>query len=135
MTPKPLYAELACLLTACANCIASGNDEWLERHRERVHKLVRDRMPSGSGLDVGCKLDVESTADKLMFNCSFHHMSEHGYYDGWTDHTVIVTPSLASGFDLRITGRDRQDIKDYLAQIFDHALREPVPEEGQADGP
>lgn len=134
MTPKPLYQELACLLTAAANCERSGNTEWLAKHRDRARELVRDRLPSGSGLDTGTHLDIASMPDRLVLRCSFHHMNDSGMYDGWTDHTVIVTPSLAFGFDMRITGRDRNDIKDYLAQTFDHALREPVPEV-QADGP
>lgn len=47
-------------------------------------------------------------------------------YDGWTDHTVIVTPSLRSGFDIRITGRDRNQTKEYLYEVFDSALREVI---------
>ena len=50
-------------------------------------------------------------------------MTEHGYYDGWTEHDVIVTPSLRSpGFSLRITGRNRRDIKEYIADAFHDAL-------------
>jgi hypothetical protein len=49
-------------------------------------------------------------------------MDEHGGYDGWTEHSIIVTPDLASGFDLRVNGRDRRDIKEYLAEIFGYAL-------------
>jgi hypothetical protein len=84
-------------------------------------------MPSGSGVDIGTKLDLgESTSDKLVFSASFHHMDEHGGYDGWTDHKIIVTPSLQFGFNLKITGRDRNQIKDYLSDIFHTALTSHV---------
>jgi hypothetical protein len=45
-------------------------------------------------------------------------MNEGGYYDGWTEHQVIITPSLQHGFDVRVTGQDRNEIKDYLAELF-----------------
>jgi hypothetical protein len=85
--------------------------------------LVKDYLPSGSGFDAGTTLDEgASSPDKLVFDTSFHHMDEHGGYDGWTEHKVIVTPSLAHGCDLRVTGRDRNDIKSYIGETFAHAL-------------
>ena len=100
--------------------------------RESEHYLrryVRKYTPSGSGLDNGTALDVKaSKPERLVFVADFHHMDTNGYYDGWTCHTVIVTPSLACGFVLRITGRDRYDIKDYLYEVYDQALRTMVPE-------
>lgn len=82
-------------------------------------------LPSGSGIDRGTIIDRErSRPDRIVLVCSFHHMNEHGYYDGWTDHEVIVRPSLAWGFTLRVTGRDRNGIKDYLHDVYMHALRE-----------
>lgn len=80
--------------------------------------------PSGSGIDAGTKLDDSSTKDKLVFAFGYHHMDEHGYYDGWTEHTAVVKPSMCFGYDLRITGRDRNGIKEYLASVFDHWLNE-----------
>jgi len=53
-------------------------------------------------------------------------MNENGYYDGWTAHTVTVTPSLARAFNLRISGRNRNDIKEMMYQDFDYALRVDV---------
>jgi len=53
-------------------------------------------------------------------------MDENGYYCGWSDHSIIITPSLAFGFDLRITGRNVRDIKDYMAEVFEFMLRESI---------
>mgnify|MGYP000897664318 FL=1 len=113
------YSAIASAFAARANCERSGNSEWFERHTERIRVLVREHAVSGSGFDSGTSFSFDaSLPDRLVFVVEFHHMSEHGYYDGWTSHFVIVTPSLAHGFNLRITGRDRNDIKDYIGEVF-----------------
>ena len=122
-----LYATFASLVQARLNCIASHNDEWREKHSERIADLL-DEMPSGSGIDCGTKIDLDaSTADKLVFDVAYHHMNDGGMYDGWTEHMVIVTPSLACGFTLRITGRDRNGIKEYLRDVYSDALTQETP--------
>lgn len=86
--------------------------------RNALHDYVNQNAPRGSGLDSGTFLDVHlSTTKKLILVTSFHHMDEHGGYDGWTEHKVVVTPEF-QGFSLRITGRDRNGIKDYLGELF-----------------
>lgn len=118
-----LYERFASLLLAVENCRASGNDEWEKRHTETLDRLAVRFLPSGSGFDAGSSLlFAESTSERLVFATSFHHMNEHGSYDGWSNHKVVVTPSLAHGFNLRVTGRDRNDIKDYIAEVFQHVL-------------
>jgi hypothetical protein len=126
---KPLYTVLASLMGAYHRCIESRNEEWERKHRERIEALVRQYLPSGSGFDTGTKIDFAcSTEERLEFDTAFHHMNDVGYYDGWTEHGIIVTPSLSSGFKLRITGRNRRDIKDYIAEQVDHILHEEVEE-------
>lgn len=89
--------------------------------------FVKKYMPSGSGLDSGVKLLDTSTENRLIFQCDFHHMDENGFYDGWTSHTFIVTPSLQHGYDVRVTGRDRNQIKDYIADTLGYAVSQEVP--------
>lgn len=62
--------------------------------------------------------DEESKKDRIVFDFSFHHMDENGYYDGWTEYKLVITPSLTDGFDYKITGRDRNRIKEYLYDVF-----------------
>lgn len=96
--------------------------DWHTRWTNRL-KALKDNLPHGSGFDSGSSLVVEdSTENRLVFETSFHHMNEGGMYDGWTEHRVIVQPSLALGFTLRVTGRDRNEIKDYIAQVFEEVL-------------
>jgi hypothetical protein len=130
MQPTTLYARIASALEAQANCDKTGNAEWRHLHVQTIVNLVREFMPSGSGFDSGTTLDF-ATSDKsrLTFATSFHHMHDSGMYDGWTEHGVVITASLAHGIDMRITGRDRNGIKDYIAECFDAALRRVLTDE------
>ena len=122
-----LYRKLASLVQAHINCEISGNKEWFEKHEARIEELVKNYMPSGSGFDCGTKIDLDkSTPEKLVFYTDFHHMNEVGYYDGWTEHRITVRPSLAFGFTLTISGKNRNEIKDYIHQAFDCALNEEI---------
>lgn len=126
---KKLFQEIASRLNAADNCAARGNREWQARHEAAVDQLVKDFMPSGSGIDSGTKLDEAARTHNpanLYFTTAFHHMDENGGYDGWTEHRIIVSPSLQFGFNIKITGRDRNEIKDYLHEIFSHALNREV---------
>ncbi len=125
--PKEFYRKIAHLVQARINCDTFNprNVEWFDKHEARLNELVAEFLPHGSGFDNGTTLDLDkSTSEKLIFYTSFHHMDENGGYDGWTDHSIIVTASLVYGFNLRVTGRDRNDIKDYIATRFNDALTE-----------
>lgn len=85
---------------------------------ERIQKQC-ERLPSGSGIDSGVKFEIDKSApEKLVFSVPFHHMDENGYYDGWTTYKMTVKPSFWSGFDIKITGRDKNDVKEYLCVLF-----------------
>jgi hypothetical protein len=123
---KPLYRGIASILQARDNCRRANNIEWVGRHCKRLNRLVANYMPSGSGIDSGTELSESSTPSRLVFTFAYHHMDESGMYSGWTDHKAIVTPSLTHEFNLRITGRDRNDVKEYLYQTFDEALHAKI---------
>ena len=127
----PLIQLFASLLLSLQNCRTYANTESEARHTTTLDNLARRLLPSGSGIDAGVTLDIlASTPERVVFRTSFHHMNDAGMYDGWTDHQVIVTPSLAFGFKLRVTGRDRNEIKDYLAELFQDVLsRQSTPDD------
>jgi hypothetical protein len=109
------------------NCIPSSKTTWENRHEAMIEYLVKNHLPSGSGFDSGTQIDLDkSTGDKLLVSTSFHHMNEGGHYDGWTEHVITVTPAF-DGFNLRIGGRDRNDIKDYIGDSFHHDLSTTIP--------
>ena len=120
-----VYKFIAGKLAAMQNCEKAGNAEWYERHKDALLQVM-EFAPSGGGFDSGTRLlnlDYESLPwNKLQFYTSFHHMTEHGYYDGWTDHTVTVRPCLLFGFQLTVSGKNRNDIKEYIAEIFNDWL-------------
>ncbi len=95
---------------------------------EETIYYVNQYLPSGSGFNNGTKFNVDkSTMDKLVFDTSFHHMDQHGYYTKWTEHRITVTPSFY-GANIKVSGRNHNDIKEYIAECFDHVLSEPVGE-------
>src|SRR5262249_26697859 len=108
-------------IEARTNCAKMGNDEWFSRHTDSIEQL-QYFMPSGSGVDCGTKVDLDkSTGNKIVLYADFHHMNDGGMYDGWTNHVVTVTPAF-DGFNLSISGRDRNGIKEYLADTFHNCL-------------
>lgn len=109
---------------AYQNCVKNNNQEWQQRHCETIKQICSKVMPHGSGLD-GTEIELDMDASKpnkfVFVNLDFHHMDENGMYDGWSNHTAIVTPTFA-GFNVKITGTNRNDTKDYLAEMIDAAL-------------
>lgn len=120
---RKVYQAIASALDAYNSCQKNGNSEWSVKHRENIENIVKTYLPSGSGFDTGTKLDfIRSSPDRLVFSAPYHHMGQSGYYDGWTAHTVTVTPSLVFGFNMKVSGRDRNGFKDYAHDCFDHSL-------------
>lgn len=123
-----LYSELATAIQARANCESANprNTEWFDIWSERIDELVR-MLPSGSGIDQGTRIIQElCRPEKIVLEFEFHHINDSGMYDGWTTHTLYVTPSF-SGINLKITGRNRNDIKEYLYDTYHYALMQEVP--------
>lgn len=104
--------------------IKACNQEWQDKHDDILSDIEANYLPSGSGIDLGSKIDRKaSSMDKVVIILSYHHMNENGYYEGWTEHKVIVTPSFMDNHvNLRITGRNRNFIKDYLYDVYDQYL-------------
>ena len=120
------YQVIATAVQARINCKERSNTEWFDKWTETI-ETETENLPSGSGIGSGVKFDFDaSTPEKLVFLFGYHHMDSNGYYNGWTDHQLIVTPSLQFGFHIRITGKDRNRTKDYLYETFQYALSEEV---------
>ena len=124
---RTLLAEMVAIHGAQENCRKSGNGEWLDKHSDHLERLA-DNLPSGSGIDSGTKVLLLSPT-KAIFQADYHHMNDAGYYDGWSKHTVTVTPTFL-GLNIKISGRDRNQIKDYLHDCFS-VLEEEVTEDGR----
>jgi hypothetical protein len=126
---KKVYQELASRLVALRNCNESGNEEWADKHEDRINEVVSSHLPSGSGIDSGNEFDFDrSTPNKLVIESSYHVMDENGFYNGWIDYTATVEPSLQFGFTVSIRGKfgKRQDIKEYLEELYTNAIRQEI---------
>ena len=124
-----LYEKIAHTVTALKNCKASGNVAWLGKHADTIRNIEKNLLPSGSGFDAGTTIDLDRTNDqRITLTTSFHHMDEHGFYSGWTDHEIVVTPSFIGEIDLKIKGRNQNQIKDYIFDVFYTALIEEFKE-------
>jgi hypothetical protein len=130
MTTK-IYQTLARQFTRKLNILngdlpASWTDErhanMLADCDDKIQALL-DHAPHGGGFDSGIQfLEDDSSPNKLVFRCDFHHMDEHGYYNGWSEHKAIVTPDLAFGYNLKITGRNRDQIKEFISETLGYWL-------------
>lgn len=124
-----LFTLIAQIAQARLTCKLRNNTEWFERHSSTLQAIERDILPSGSGIDSGTKIDLDRTNDdRLVLLTSFHHMNDGGFYDGWTEHTITVRPSLTFGITIAISGRDRNSIKEYLHDVYHSALTAVVTE-------
>lgn len=122
---KTLISHIASTCDALHNCRAYNNEMWAKIHTETLQKLEQ-LLPSGSGVDAWTKILVDkSTRCAVYLETSFHHMNEAGFYDGWTEHTIKVSPEF-DGFDLRISGKNRNQIKEYLGELFHHSLSQKI---------
>lgn len=148
---QPLYLALATLLQRQRNLarqldmlhpsaeISFQHFLEMKNHVEDVLlDLCKKHLPSGSGFDAGTQLDQDACEiayrefpGRLWFEASFHHMDEYGGYDGWTEHNVVVVP-VFGGFDIKVSGINKNGIKEYIAEVFHNALMtdveyEPIP--------
>jgi len=63
---------LAGRIAARLNCIASGNDEWRQKHTDAIVDLCLEILPSGSGLDSGCTINLDrSTSERIIIDTAY----------------------------------------------------------------
>jgi hypothetical protein len=138
MREQTLIQAMASALVARAVCEAKVSayprdkrgslpeTEWLNKWTGYLKDLEAE-LPSGSGIDSGSAIDLDrSTGARIVIGADYHHMDGGGSYDGWTEHTIIVTPAF-DGIEIHVTGRNRNDIKEYLAEVYQYALTQPAP--------
>ena len=108
-------------LQALQECKRCDNTKWYANHNAKLDQIEAMYLPHGSGIDSGCKIDrTNTTKNQAVITFGWHRMDENGYYCGWYDFKIVVTPGFDS-LHLRIVGR-LHDIKDYLYDLFDREL-------------
>lgn len=130
-----VYHRLALALQARASCKKdlerNPNDQnkkyWLSHWTDVIEHIQDNHLPHGSGIDSGCCIDNDSVNPIIIYT-AFHHMDECGGYEGWTEHTIKVYPDFISDITLKITGKNRNMIKDYLYELFYNDLTSEMTE-------
>ena len=120
-----MYQKLSTALTARDNCIDSKNLKWEETWTNKINAIMK-LAPDGSGFDAGTEIE-KFDRNKIVFSTSYHHMNNLGYYTGWTEHTIVISPDW-QGIHLKVTGRNTNNIKEYIADAFHSWLFEDVKE-------
>lgn len=117
---RKLYVELANLVHTRRALVS--NRDYAGKYAKAVNQLVAKFLAQDSGI-YDTKIDLGlSHADRLVFYTSFLHIDDNKH----TEHTVTVTPSLQSGFHLRIGGRNYRDVKSYIARVFQESLNATI---------
>ena len=127
-----------------ANCAPEHKNNaryWKVAATINIQKFCKERLPSGSGFDSGCALDLDaSRPNKLVIHFGFHHMNDVGYYVGWTHHLLVIRPVGFHSFSFSIHLNhkssfgpqrfpleiDSQGIREYWDETFEYHLSRPV---------
>jgi hypothetical protein len=121
-----LISRIYRTLQAKEDCRKIDNIEWFNKHSYHVEELAKNYLPSGSGINAGCEISQEeSNENKIVITFSYDHMNENGYYEGCTYHKCICKPTF-DGPELKITGKNKNGIKEYLYDIFSNCLNEEI---------
>jgi hypothetical protein len=112
-------------LQAMDNCLNDNKPGWAKNHSYFLDDLEKNYLPHGSGIDSGCKIDRTFKEDQITIFVDFHNMDENGYYCGWSNFKLICKPEF-DGISMRITGKDKFFVKDYLYDLFDTVLNEEI---------
>lgn len=133
MRERNLAETIAGLCGARKRCIAANNTDWERNHTAELLRIGDELLPSGSGIDCGTTIDLDASSDeKIVLACEYHHTNDVGYYDGWSSHRITITPSFM-GLNIKISGRDRNLIKDYLYEVYRYCLTQPYQEPSRCD--
>jgi len=128
---KTLIKAIASRICAIENCRKRPplNPDAKADHEATLRRLEK-LLPSGSGFDDGTTIDLDrSTSDKIVLLTAFHHMDEMGDYDWWTEHTITVEPSFVFGLAIKVSGKNRNDINNYIAETFQCDLSQEIPDD------
>lgn len=124
-----VYQEISGKLKAIENCKKSGNDNWLEIHKEKLKVLIKRDLPLGSSFvyPVQCYY----IGDKIMIKTKFRCLNEYGYYMASWPISVILIPSLQFGVKLELDymgydGKYKDISKDYFNNLWVEYLTKEI---------
>ena len=96
---------------------------WAKRAKEL--SLLQELLPNGNGIrgqEGLAEILPESTKKRIVIYTTYWHPNDSYETSRWTAHQVIITPSFEREINIRITGKNKDNVKDYLHDIFREAL-------------
>ena len=105
-----------------------SQENWAKRTKEL--SLLNELLPKGNGIQRQLGLPVillESTKKRIVIDTAYRHTYDS--YDTtsrWTVHQVVITPSFEGEIDIRITGKNVNNVKDYLYDVFRESLMSEI---------
>lgn len=123
---KQVYTVIASLFNAWQHCQENGN-QFAAKHEATIERIMKETAPHGSGFDNGTRFDFDaSDYGKLVFTFGYHHMDGGGYYCGWTEQTLTVTPSFIGGFDFEIVMEGSPDDEEFYLEGFMEYINQTI---------
>ena len=107
----------------------AGWKTWVNTYDDEIEDIEKNYLPHGSGIDNGCHVNLDkSNENKIIIDSGYHCMDENGYYDGWIDFSVTVTPCLEMDISINIIGNfgKYHYTKEYLYDVFYYALYDTI---------
>jgi len=102
----------------------ASQKNWAKRSKEL--SLLQELLPNGNGIRGQEGLAVillESTEKRIVIGTIYWHPKDRY---GWTAHQVVITPSFEGEINIRITGKNENNVKKYLHDIFREALMNEI---------
>jgi hypothetical protein len=116
-----VYEKMASLLAEYNKYI--GENEQKRMLRRAIEEFVAEYMPKGGGWKDGTSIDLtESNDSEIVLRGTYYHVISYGNYGAPTEHKILIDASLSRGFKVKVTGRDKNDVKDELYERFVGAL-------------
>jgi len=114
----PLYKEFGSAFQCWMIATLTLNTQWKKEKEERLQELI-SYLPNSERFGMRTTLDLEAShLARLVFRSSVFVGTRQVKY------TVILTPSLASDFIVRIKGHfgKAQDVKAHLEELYEKAF-------------
>jgi len=88
--------------------------------------LIPKIMPHGSGFDSDFQFNDKFANGKYEFLGGYHCMNEGGFYDGWINIRMIVSPEDGFDFKIHLSGRKKYIpiMRDYIDETIEWAFTE-----------
>lgn len=85
--------------------------------------ILQAYLPSRQGFEGGTDINAREsrTSSRIVFSTTYRHVDANGEVYRCTNHKVIVKPAFG-GISVSVTGEDINNVKKYIAKIFQDAL-------------